>query len=72
MAALTLSVTGMTCGHCKAKVAKALSQVAGVYAVDVDLAGGAAHVDLADPTAGDTLVAAVRAAGYDATVTADS
>ena len=72
MAALTLAVTGMTCGHCQAKVAKALSGVEGVYAVDVDLALGMAHVDVADAKSGDRLVAAVQAAGYRATVTAGS
>ncbi|HEY2825132.1 MAG TPA: cation transporter [Gemmatimonadales bacterium] len=64
MATLTLSVSGMTCGHCKAKVAKALAQVDGVYAVEVDLTGGKAVVDLADPAGADRLVSAVQAAGY--------
>lgn len=68
MSATTLTVTGMTCGHCKAKVAKALSQVAGVYAVDVDLVHGTAEVDAAPATVADQLIAAVRAVGYEAKV----
>ena len=35
---LTLSVPGMTCGHCEASVKGEVSKVAGVTAVDVDLA----------------------------------
>ncbi len=44
MNTLTLEVTGMTCGHCKATVAKALQAVSGVQSVEVDLAGGTATV----------------------------
>lgn len=69
MSATTLTVTGMTCGHCKAKVSKALQQVEGVYAVEVDLVHGKAEVDAAPATSADRLVAAVRAAGYEAQVT---
>lgn len=56
----------MTCGHCRAKVAKALEGVAGVFAVDVDLASGTAAVDASPATTPDALVAAIRGAGYDA------
>ncbi|MEY2975357.1 MAG: Heavy-metal-associated domain, partial [Actinomycetota bacterium] len=34
---LTLSVPGMTCGHCEAAVTKEVSSVAGVATVVVDL-----------------------------------
>lgn len=44
MNTLTLEVTGMTCGHCKAAVSKALQAVSGVQSVEVDLAGGTATV----------------------------
>ncbi|GAB4261540.1 MAG: copper chaperone CopZ [Thermincola ferriacetica] len=36
---VTLNVEGMTCGHCKASVEKALSAIEGVNSVDVDLNG---------------------------------
>lgn len=36
---VTLNVEGMSCGHCKASVEKAVSALAGVSKVDVDLAG---------------------------------
>jgi cation transport ATPase len=34
---LTLTVPGMTCGHCEASVIGEVSKLAGVAAVDVDL-----------------------------------
>jgi len=34
---LTLSVPGMTCGHCEASVKKEVGAVSGVTDVDVDL-----------------------------------
>ncbi len=34
-----IAVQGMTCGHCKATVEKAVAAVAGVSKVHVDLAG---------------------------------
>ncbi len=37
MAQIKFIVEGMTCGHCKAAVEKALGQSDGVSAVDVDL-----------------------------------
>ena len=44
-----LKVTGMMCPHCQAHVQKALEAVAGVTAVEVDLAG--AQVGTANMTA---------------------
>ena len=35
---VVLNVEGMTCGHCKASVEKAVSAINGVSKVDVDLA----------------------------------
>lgn len=62
---IELNVIGMTCGHCKSAVESALKSVAGVAAVNVDLAAGkasvtGAHVKLED------LVAAVADEGYSA------
>lgn len=62
-------ISGMNCPHCQASVAKAISAVEGVQAVDVDLRGGSAAVQ------GDhnpeAVIAAVSAAGFDAAVTTD-
>ncbi len=67
MANAKLSVTGMTCGHCQAKVEKALKGVTGVYTAIVDLEDGKAEVDFNDDavTAAD-LITAVKKAGYEA------
>ena len=40
----TLKITGMTCNHCVSTVRRALLEVPGVQAVEVDLAGGTAVV----------------------------
>ena len=67
MATLKLRVTGMSCGHCQAKVQKALADTAGVYSAIVDLQGGAAEVDFDDDSVTTArLVAAVEKAGYGA------
>lgn len=67
MANVRLRVTGMTCGHCQAKVEKALKGVSGVYSAVVDLPDGVAQVDFDDDrlTAAQ-LIAAVQQAGYGA------
>ena len=67
MANIKLRVTGMTCGHCLAKVQGALKGTAGVYSAIVDLQMGEAEVDFEDDatTPGD-LIAAVEHAGYGA------
>lgn len=69
MASIKLTVTGMTCDHCVAKVEKALNEVDGVWGVFVELDGGTAEVDFDDAKAApDRLTEAVKAAGYEATV----
>ncbi len=70
---LDLDVEGMTCASCVARVEKKLNRVPGVTAT-VNLALESAHVVVVPPEDGsavaddDALVAAVRAAGYDARV----
>ena len=67
MASIRLEVTGMTCGHCVAKVEQALNGVDGVWGAIVDLDGGAAEVDFDDSRVQlESLVEAVKAAGYEA------
>lgn len=66
MATIRLSVTGMTCSHCKQRVEEALKGVSGVFGVFVDLAGNSAEVDCDDTVEHEALVAAVRSAGYEA------
>lgn len=72
---LTLAVQGMTCASCVGRVEKALAQVPGVVEASVNLATETAQVRLRGR--GDeaaqiaTLVAAVVAAGYQATKASD-
>ncbi len=61
---LTLSVPGMTCGHCEASVKKEVGGVAGVSNVDVDLE----TKDVVVTGAGldrDAIVEAIDEAGFD-------
>ncbi|MGH7529220.1 MAG: heavy-metal-associated domain-containing protein [Gemmatimonadales bacterium] len=67
MANVKLRISGMTCGHCQAKVEQALKAVSGVYSAVVDLPDGEAEVDFDDDTVTtDQLVGAVTRAGYGA------
>jgi copper chaperone len=65
MANAKLHVTGMTCGHCQAKVEQALKGIAGVYSAVVDLQDGEAEIDFNDDSVTtQQLVAAIEQAGY--------
>lgn len=68
MASTTLSVSGMTCGHCQQKVERALKGVEGVYGAEVDRVAGTAQVEAGDGVTAEMLVAAVERAGYGASV----
>ena len=69
MARLNLNVSGMTCDPCRGRVESALNAVSGVYGVYVDLDQGLAEVDFDDgKTSSDTLVDAVKSAGYEASL----
>jgi Cu+-exporting ATPase len=61
----TLVVEGMMCAHCKARVEKVLSEVAGVTSAVVDLEAKTATVTAADSVSAETLSAAVTNAGYE-------
>ena len=64
---IELTVSGMTCGHCKTAVEGALKRVSGVSKVEVDLAHGSAQVE-GDGVNPDALIAAVQDEGYGAAV----
>lgn len=62
----TITVDGMSCGHCERTVADAIEAVSGVTDVSVDRTTGTAMVDgKADV---NDLVAAIEDAGYQAAV----
>lgn len=60
----TITVDGMTCGHCAASVREEISELAGVTNVDVDVASG--RVEIVSDAALDTAAvhSAVVEAGY--------
>jgi len=63
----TYPVSGMTCGHCVNAVTEEVGQLAGVSAVEVDLASGAVTVTSEQPLALDKVRTAVEEAGYELT-----
>ena len=61
-----MKVTGMTCGGCTSKVARALRAIAGVGEVDVSLSSNQATVQYDEKTTSPAqLRSAVTSAGYD-------
>ena len=64
MSTETYTVTGMTCDHCSRSVSTEVSAVAGVSAVDVDLATGEVTVTSEHPVNTDEIREAVEEAGY--------
>jgi copper chaperone CopZ len=68
MSTVTLSISGMSCGHCVASVRSALEAVPGVQVEQVRLGAAVVRVDEGVPDATSAALAAVSEAGYDATV----
>ena len=69
MTTTTITVQGMTCGHCASAVREELGRLEGVAAVDVALDSGAVAVTSDGPLRPEDLAAAVDEAGY--TIAAD-
>lgn len=66
-ASCDLTVSGMHCASCVARIEKALASVDGVASAAVDLMSGRARVALSDPAVPvEKLVEAVAGAGYEA------
>ncbi len=59
------NVTGMSCAACSSRVEKAVSAIPEVTACSVNLLTNTMNVEGSDP---ETIIGAVRAAGYDASV----
>ncbi len=66
---IKLQVTGMTCASCVMRVEKSLMAVPGVRGASINLATEQASVNAVPAVTSDTLVAAVRKAGYDVATT---
>jgi Cu+-exporting ATPase len=67
-----LSIGGMTCASCVARVEKSLGRVPGVAAVTVNLASETAAVRAGNAATLTDLIAAVKNAGYTAAALADA
>jgi Cu+-exporting ATPase len=68
MSKQTLQIKGMTCASCQIHVQHALEAVPGVQSANVNLMAHTAQITAASPVDPDTLIAAVRNSGYDASL----
>ncbi len=59
-----MTIRGMTCGHCQSRVIKALQEISGVLAAEVNLDQGTAWVDAIDGVSPETMCEAVEDQGY--------
>jgi len=66
MARQRLRIKGMTCAACVRRVETALQRVPGVQQATVNLATEQAEIELSEPVPLETLLEAVRLAGYEA------
>jgi copper chaperone len=64
MSNVTVTVSGMTCGHCATSVREEVESIPGVTAVDVDVASGKLTIDSEVPIGTDAIQGAVEEAGY--------
>jgi copper chaperone len=64
-----LSISGMSCGHCVARVTKALTALEGLQVENVRIGAAEVRFDPARRSI-DDIVEAVRDAGYEASVPA--
>jgi copper ion binding protein len=67
----TIKIEGMSCGHCQARIEKALNSIDGVVA-KVDLKKGQATVRLEAVVSDVDLTRAVEEAGYTVTAITES
>ena len=61
---LNLAIEGMSCGHCVQAVTRALQATPGITVLSVSV--GAAQVETSSPASTAAALAAIEAAGYDA------
>ena len=60
----TMEIKGMMCGHCEARVKKALEEIDGVVSAEVSHEKGTAVVTLSKEVPAEILKKAVEDAGY--------
>jgi copper chaperone len=61
---VTVTVTGMTCGHCASSVREEVGGIPGVTAVVVDSASGTVTVDSVRELEPEAIQNAIEEAGY--------
>ena len=61
----TITVSGMTCGHCVKSVTEELSKIAGVKEVKVDLESGNVDITSENELVQADLTQAIQEAGYE-------
>ena len=61
----TITVTGMTCGHCVNSVTEELKKISGVTEVKVDLESGQVDIASADQLSDADVANAIEEAGYE-------
>lgn len=64
MSTTTVTVTGMSCGHCATSVREELAEIPGVRAVDVDLVSGNVTIDSDIAVEAEAIKTAIEDAGY--------
>ncbi|OFB36585.1 cation-transporting ATPase [Mycolicibacterium sp. (ex Dasyatis americana)] len=64
MSTQTVTVSGMTCGHCAASVREEVGALPGVRTVEVDLATGLVTIDSDSQVDASAIIDAVAEAGY--------
>lgn len=63
---ITLTIDGMSCGHCSAMVQRTLDAIEGISNVSVDLDGKQARFDTDTPARIETAIQQINEAGYTA------
>lgn len=64
MKEIKVSITGMSCKHCKMALEGAIGQMEGVQAVEVDLASNSATIQVEDEGLLEQIKATIEDAGY--------
>jgi copper chaperone CopZ len=64
MSTTTVTVAGMSCGHCATSVREEITDIPGVRAVDVDLVSGNVTIDSDGLVETAAIKSAVEDAGY--------
>jgi len=65
MTTTTITVDGMTCGHCAGAVTEELQRLEGVTAVQVELESGEVTIEHSEPLEPTAIAAAIDEAGYE-------